>query len=75
MRDRNWGKDKEKARVKGEGEARLSEEINGSTVSEGVMVGDETRGTGTSECVGGRGLRGRERERRRERGRERFKAL
>ena len=34
------------------------------------MVGDEARGTGTSECVGGRGLRGRERERGRERGRE-----
>ena len=63
MRDRNWGKDKEKARVKGEGEARLSEEINGSTVSEGVMVGDEARGTGTRVCGGGGGEGKREGER------------
>ena len=63
MRDRNWGKDKEKTRAKGEGEARLSEEINGSTVSEGVMVGDEARGTGTRVCVGGGGEGKREGER------------
>lgn len=60
MRDRNWGKDEEKARPKGETESWLSEEINGSPVSEGGMVGDEARGTGMSVCVGGGG--GRERE-------------